>query len=170
MSKVGILPSDRLLHSSASVERRKGLVHYSPPHKIVGVRTPYYENTSVRCRRLMGVTRRRGAARFIRFTRSPGGGGVFRRLCIRFLPATVALRFAAVLTFLPATTSPAICAPVVRARLPKATAPRLIRRATVRRRPLNKLPNPCPSGHERRQCRAVPNPPASHSSRRNSSE
>ena len=31
------------------------------------VRTPYYESTSVRCRRLMVVTRRRGAARFIRF-------------------------------------------------------------------------------------------------------
>ena len=144
MSKVGVLPSDRLLYSSASVARRKGLVHSSPPHTIVGVRTPYYENTSVRCRRLMGVTRRRGAARFIRFTRLPGGGGVLRRLCIRFLPAAVALRFAAFLTFLPATTSPAICAPVVSARFPKATAPLLIRGATVRRRPLNKLPNPCP--------------------------
>ena len=50
----------------------------------------------------MGVTRRRGAARFIRFTRLPGGGGVLRRLCIRFLPAAVALRFAAFFTFLPA--------------------------------------------------------------------
>ena len=144
MSKVGVLPSDRPLYSSASVARRKGLVHSSPPHTIVGVRTPYYENTSVRCRRLMGVTRRRGAARFIRFTRLPGGGGVLRRLCIRFLPAAVALRFAAFLTFLPSTTSPAICAPVVSARFPKATAPLLIRGATVRRRPLrNKLPNPC---------------------------
>ena len=141
MSKVGVLPSDRLLYS---VARRKGLVHSSPPHTIVGVRTPYYENTFVRCRRLMGVTRRRGAARFICFTRLPGGGGVLRRLCIRFLPAAVALRFAAFLTFLPATTSPAICAPVVSARFPKATAPLLIRGATVRRRPLNKLPNPCP--------------------------
>ena len=122
MSKVGVLPSDRLLYSSASVARRKGLVHSSPPHTIVGVRTPYYENTSVRCRRLMGVTRRRGAARFIRFTRLPGGGGVLRRLCTIFLPAAVALRFAAFLTFLPATTSPAICAPVVSARFPKATA------------------------------------------------
>ena len=28
--------------------------------------------------------------------------------------------------------------------LPQTTAPRLIRGATVRRRPLNKLPNPCP--------------------------
>ena len=111
MSKVGVLPSDRLLYSSAS--RRKGLVHSSNPHTIVGVRTPYYENTSVRCRRLMGVTRRRGAARFIRFTLLPGGGGVLRRFCIRFLPAAVALRFAAFLTFLPATTSPAICAPAI---------------------------------------------------------
>ena len=97
----------------------KNLVRSSPPHTIVGVRTPYYENTYVRCRRLMGVTRRRGAARFIRFTRLPGGGGVLRRLCIRFLPAAVALRFAALLTFLPATTSPSICAPVVSARFPK---------------------------------------------------
>ena len=142
MSKVGVQPSDRLLYSSASVARRKCLVHSSLPHTIVGVRTPYYENTSVRYRRLVGVTRRRGAVRFIRFTRLPGGGGVLRRLCIRFLPATVALRFAAFLTFLPA--SPAICAPVASARFPKATAPRLIRGATVRRRPLNKLPNPCP--------------------------
>ena len=95
-SKVGVLPSDRLLYSSASVARRKCLVRSSLPHTIVGVRTPYYESTSVRCRRLMGLTRRRGAARFIRFTpRLPGGGGVLRRLCTRFLPAAVALRFAA---------------------------------------------------------------------------
>ena len=134
-SKVDVLPSDRLPYSAASVARRKGLVCSSPPHTIVGVRTPYYENTSVRCRRLMGVTRRRGAARFIRLTRLPGGGGVLRRLCIRFLPAAVALRFAAFLTFLPATTSQAICAPAVSARFPNATAPRLIRGATVRRRP-----------------------------------
>ena len=100
--------------------RRKCLVHSSPPHTIVGVRTPYYENTSDRCRRLMGVIRRRGAARVIRFTRLPGGGGVLRRLCIRFMLAAVALRFAAILTFLPATTSPAICAPVVSVRFPKA--------------------------------------------------
>ena len=105
MSKGGVQPSDRLLYSSGSVARRKCLVHSSLPHTIVGVRTPYYENTSVRCRRLVGVTRRRGAVRFIRFTRLPGGGGVLRRLCIRFLPAAVALRFAAFLTFLPATTS-----------------------------------------------------------------
>ena len=91
MSNVGVQPSDRLLYSSASVARRKCLVHSSLPHTIVGVRTPYYENTSVRCRRLVGVTRRRGAVRFIRFTRLPGGGGVLRRLCIRFLPAAVAL-------------------------------------------------------------------------------
>ena len=143
-SKVGVLPSDPLLYSSASVARRKDIVRSSHPHTIVGVRTPYYENTSVRCRRLMGVTRRRGAARFIRFTRLPGGGGVLRMLYIRFLPAAVALRFAAFLTFLPATTSPAICAPVVSARFPKATSPLLIRGATVRRRPLNTLPNPCP--------------------------
>ena len=51
MSKVGVLPSDCLVHSSL-------------PHTIVGVRTPYYENTSVRCRRLVGVARRRGAVRF----------------------------------------------------------------------------------------------------------
>ena len=102
------------------------------------------KNTSVRCRRLMGVTRRLDAARFIRFTRLPGGSGVLRRLCIIFLPAAVALRFAAFVTFLPATTSPAICAPVVSARFPKTTAPLLIRGATVRRRPMNKLPNPCP--------------------------
>ena len=43
MSKVGVLPSDRLLYSSASVARRKCLVHSSLPHTIVGVRTPYYE-------------------------------------------------------------------------------------------------------------------------------
>ena len=98
----------------------------SLPHTTVGVRTPYYENTSVRCRRLVGVTWRRDAVRFIRFTRLSGGGGVLRRLCIIFLPAAVALRFAAFLTFLPATTSPAICAPVASARFPKATAPRLI--------------------------------------------
>ena len=114
------------------------------PHTIVCERTPYYENTSVRCRRLMGVTRRRGAARFIRFSSLPGGGGVLRRLCIRFLPAAVALHFAAFLTFLPSTTSPAFCASVVSARFPKATAPRLIRGAADRMRPLNKLPNPCP--------------------------
>ena len=75
----------------------------------------------------MGVTRRRGVVRFMRFIRLPGGGGVLSRLCIRFLPAAVALLFTAFLTFLPATTSPAICAPVVSARFPKATAPRLIR-------------------------------------------
>ena len=144
MSKVGVQPSDRLLYSSGSVARRKCLVHSSLPHTIVGVRTPYYQNTYVRCRRLVGVTRRQGAVRFIRFTRLPGGGGVLRRLCIRFLPAAVALRFAAFLKFLPATTSPAIFSPVASARFPKATAPRLIRGATVRRRPLNKLPNPCP--------------------------
>ena len=143
-SKVGVLPSDRLLYSSASVARRKCLVRSSLPHTIFGERTPYYENTSVRSRRLMGVKRRRGAARFIRFTRLSGGGGVLRRLCIRFLPAAVALRVSALSTFLPATTSPAICTPVVSTRFPKATAPRLIRGATVRRRPLNKLPNPCP--------------------------
>ena len=97
-SKVGVLPSDRLLYSSASVARRKCIVRSSLPHTIVGVRTPYYENTYVRCRRLMGVTRRRGAARFIRFTRLQGGGGVLRRLCIRFLPAAVALRLLDVLT------------------------------------------------------------------------
>ena len=91
------------------------------PHTIAGVRTPYYGNTSVCCRCLMELTRRRGAARFIHFTRLPGGGGVLRRLCIIFLPAAVALPFAAFLTFLPATTSPAICAPVVSARFPKAT-------------------------------------------------
>ena len=142
MSKVGVLPSGRLLYSSASVARRKDLVRSSHPHTVVGVRTPYYENTSVRCRLLTGVTRRRGAARFIRFTRLPGGGGVLRMLCIRFLPAAFALRFAASLTFLPAKTSPAICAPVVSARFPRG--------ATVRSRPLNKLPNPCPSGHEHR--------------------
>ena len=126
-SKVSVLPSDRLLYSSASVARRKGLVRSLPPHTIVGIRTPYYENTSVRCRRLMGVTRRRCAARFIRFNRLPGGGGVLRRLCIRFLPAAIALRFAAFLTFLPALTSPATCATVVSARFPKAKAPSLIR-------------------------------------------
>ena len=126
------------------MSRRKGLVHSSPPHTIVCVRTPYYENTYVRCRRLMEVTRRRGAARFIRFIRLPGGGGVLKRLCIRSLPAVVALRFAASFMFLPATTSPAICTPVDSARFPNATAPRLIRGATDRRRPLNKLPNPCP--------------------------
>ena len=86
----------------ASVARRKCLVHSSLHHMIVGVRTPYYENTSVRCRRLVGVTRRRVAVRCIRFTRLPGGGGVLRRLCIRMLPAAAALRFAAFLTFLPA--------------------------------------------------------------------
>ena len=144
MSKVGVLPSDRLQYWSASVARRKGLVHYSPPHTIVCVRTPYYENTSVRCRCLMEVTRRRGAARCIRFIRLPGGGGVLRRLCIRCLPAASALRFAAFFMLLPATTSPAICVPVVSARFPNATAPQLTRRATDRRRPLNKLPNPCP--------------------------
>ena len=58
MSKVGVLSNRLLRYWSASVARRKGLVHSSPPHTIVGVRTPYYENTSVRCRRLMGVTRR----------------------------------------------------------------------------------------------------------------
>ena len=121
MSKVGVLPSDRLLYSSASVTRRKCLVHSSLPHTIVGVRTPYYENTSVRCRRLVGVARRRGAVRFIRFIRLPGGGGALRRLCIIFLPAAVALRFAAFLTFLPATTSPAICAPVASARFPSTS-------------------------------------------------
>ena len=52
-----------------------------------------------------------GCGLFIRFTRLPGGGGVLRRLCIRFLPAAVALRFAAFLTFLPATTSPAHASP-----------------------------------------------------------
>ena len=143
-SNVCVLPSDRLLYSSAPVAWQKGLVRSSPLHTIVGVRTPYYENTYVRCRRLMGVTRRRGAARRILFTRLPGSGGVLRRLCIKFL------RFAAFLTFLPATTSPAICAPVVSARFRKVTAPRLIRGATVRRRPLNQLPKPCPSGHKRR--------------------
>ena len=143
-SKVGVLSSGRLLYWSESVVRRKGLVHSSPLHTIVGARTPYYENTSVPCRRLMGVTRRRGAVRFMRFIRLPGGGGVLSRLCIIFLPVAVALLFTAFLTFLPATTSPAICAPVASARFPKATAPRLIRGATVRRRPLNKLPNPCP--------------------------
>ncbi len=91
-SKVGVLPSDRLRYSSKSVERRKRLVRSSPSHTIVGVRTPYYENTSVRCRILMGVTRRRGATRFIRFTRLPGGGGVLRKLCVIFLLAAVALR------------------------------------------------------------------------------
>ena len=101
-SKVGVLPSDRHRYSSASVARRKGLVHSSPPHTIVGVRTPSYENTSDHGRRLIEMTRRRGAARFIRFTRFtrlPGGGGVLRRLSIRSLPAAVALRFAAFLTF-----------------------------------------------------------------------
>ena len=141
MSKAGVLPSDNLLYSSASVARRNCLVRSSPAHPIVGVRTPYNENTSVRCRRLMGVTWRRGASRFIRFTRD---GGVLRRLCNMFLPAAVSLLFAAFLTFLPATTSPAICAPVVSACFPKTTAPRLVRGTTVRRRPLNKLPNPCP--------------------------
>ena len=169
MSKVGVQPSDRLLYSSASVARRKCLVHSSLPHAIVGVRTPYHENTSVRCRRLVGVTRRRGAVRFIRFTRLPGGDGVLRRFWIRFLPAAVALRFAAFLTFLLATISSAICAPVASARFPKATAPRLIRGATVRRRPLNKLPNPCPLW-TRAPVKSGSNPPASHSSRRNQSE
>ena len=97
MSKVGVQPSDRLLYSSGSVARRKCLVHSSLPHTIVGVRTPYYENTSVRCRRLVGVTRRRGAVRFIRFTRLPGGGGVLRRLCIIFLPAAVCPSFCCLL-------------------------------------------------------------------------
>ena len=120
------------------------------PHTIVGLRTPYNENTSVRYRRLMGVTRRRAAALVLSFTRLPGGGGVLRRLCIIFLTAAVALRFVVFFTFLPDPTSPQICAPVVSARFPKATAPRLIRGATVRRRPLKKPPNPCPSGHERR--------------------
>ena len=136
-SKVCVQPSDRLLYSSASVARRKCLVGSSLPHTIVGVRTPYYENTSVRCRRLMGVTRRRGAARFIRFTRLPGGGDVLRRLCIIFLPAAVALRFAAFLTAswrsCQPPTTPVICPPVVCARFPKATAPLLISVATVRR-------------------------------------
>ena len=98
-SKVGVLPSDRLRYSSASVARRRGLVHSLPPHTIVGVRTPHYETTSVRCLRLMGVTRRRGAARFIRFTRLPGGEGVLGRFCIRSLPAAVSLHKAALLTF-----------------------------------------------------------------------
>ena len=64
MSKVGVQPIDRLLYSSGSVARRKCLVHSSLPHTTVGVRTPYYENTSFRCRRLVGVTRRRGAVRY----------------------------------------------------------------------------------------------------------
>ena len=98
-SKVGVLPSDRHRYSSALVARRKGLVHSSLPHTIVGVRTPSYENTSDRGRRLLEMTRQPGAARFIRFTRLPGGGGVLRRLSIRSLPAAVALRFAAFLTF-----------------------------------------------------------------------
>ena len=80
------------------VARRKGLVHSSLPHTIVGVRTPSYENTSNRGRRLLEMTRRRGVARFIRFTRLPGGGGVLRRISIGSLPAAVALRFAAFLT------------------------------------------------------------------------
>ena len=67
-----------------------------------------------------------------------------RRLLIRALPAAVALRFVAFLIFRPDTTSPAICAPVVSARFPSARAPRLISGATDRRRPLNKLPKPCP--------------------------
>ena len=79
---LGVLPSDHLLYSSASVARRKYIVRSSPPHTIVGVETPYYENTSVRCRRLLRVILRRGRARFIRFTRLPEGGGVLRRLCI----------------------------------------------------------------------------------------
>ena len=45
---------------------------------------------------------------------------MLRRLCIRFLPATVALRFAVFFMFLPAATSSAICAPVVSARFPKS--------------------------------------------------
>ena len=100
MSKVGVQPSDRLLYSSASEARRKCLVRSSLTHTIVGVRAPYYENTSVRWRRLVGVTQRRGAARFIRFSRLPGGGGVLRRLCIRFMSAAVALRFCCLLDVL----------------------------------------------------------------------
>ena len=143
LPEVVVLPSHRLLYTSASMTRRKG-IRFSHPHTSVDLRTSYYENTSVRYPRLTGVTRRRGAACFIRFTRLPGGGVVLERLCLRFLPAAVALRFAAFLTFIPATTSPTICAPAVSERFPKATSPRLIRGATVRRRPLNKLPNPCP--------------------------
>ena len=137
MSNVGVLPSDRLLYSSASSSL------FTPSHDC-RCTNAILRNISVRCRRLVGVTRRRGAVSFIRFTRLPGGGGVLRRLCIRFLPAAVAIRFAALLTFLPATTSPAICASIASARFPKATSPCLIRGATVRRRPLNKFPNPCP--------------------------
>ena len=81
---------------------------------------------------------------FYKFHSFTGGGGVLRMLYIRFLPAAVALRFAAFKTLLPATPSPAICAPVVSSRVPKATAPCLIRGATVQKRPLNKLPNQCP--------------------------
>ena len=135
-------PSSILVCVGGTVKMSSSL--FTPSHDCWCTNAILRKNTSVSYRRLAGVTRRRGAVRFIRFTRLPAGGGVLRRLCIRFLPAAVALRFAAFLTFLPATTSPAICAPVASARFPKATAPRLIRGATVRRRPLNKLPNPCP--------------------------
>ena len=52
-----------------------------------------------RGRRLLEITCRRGAARFICLIRLPGGGGVLSGLSIRSRPAAVALRFVAFLTF-----------------------------------------------------------------------
>ena len=146
MSKMCVLPSNRLLHSSASVARRKGLVRSSPPQTIAGVRTPYYENTVCSLSSFDGSDTTTRCDSFMRFIRLPGGGGVLRRLCIRFLPAAVALRCATCLTFLPANTSPAICAPVVGARFPKTTAQRGNRSEET----IEQFPNPCPYGHERR--------------------
>ena len=144
MSKVGVQPSDRLLYSSGSVARRKCLVHSSLPHTIAGVRTPILRKHVCSLSSFGGSDTATGCGSFYTLHSFTGRWWCVEKACIRFRPAAVALRFAAFLTFLPATTSPAICAPVASARFPKATAPRLIRGATVRRRPLNKLPNPCP--------------------------
>ena len=82
-----LFPVSRILLDPPSRDTSKVDVLTSDGLLLVDVRTPYYENTYVHCRHLMGVIRRRGAACCIRFTRLPGGDGVLRRLCIRFLPA-----------------------------------------------------------------------------------
>ena len=100
MSMVGVLSKRLRRYWSASVVRQTSPLRSSPPCTIVGVRKPSYDNTSGHCcHRLVGLVRRRGAVRFVRFVggavrfiRLPGGG-VARRLFIRGLLAAIALRF-----------------------------------------------------------------------------
>ena len=108
-SNVGVLPSDRLLYSSASVAQGKmSSSLFTSSHDcrctnailrkhVCSLSSFGGSETATRC------------GTFYTLHSFTGRWWCVENACIIFLPAAVAFRFAAFLTFSPATTSPAIC-------------------------------------------------------------